>query len=154
MGKGRAEEVLEEALEVMIEVRSSTVEVYPDSLRALRELKEIGLKSAVITNISSADVARRAVKRVGIADLTDLLVASEDIGLRKPHPAIFEHTARTLGTSPSTILHVGDSVQHDVEGARLAGATPILLHRGGGARSAPGVKTIRSLDELTPILSG
>ncbi len=153
VGKEKAETILEGALEVMIEARSSAVEAYPDSLRVLERLREKGLKTAIISNISSGEVARRAARKLGIAERVQVLVTSEEIGLRKPHPAIFEHTARSLSLDPKKILHVGDSLEHDVRGAGRVGMTPLLLMRGRTAADA-GARTVGSLDEVLAILGG
>jgi putative hydrolase of the HAD superfamily len=50
------------------------------------------------------------------------------------------------GCSAAEAVHVGDSVDHDVEGARAAGIRPLLLAREGGG-------DLRSLDELPALLS-
>jgi FMN phosphatase YigB (HAD superfamily) len=49
--------------------------------------------------------------------------------------------------------HVGDSLEADVEGARGAGVTPVLLARDGAAEgeASPGVRRIASLAELPPL---
>jgi len=151
LGKGWADSILEEALDIMVEVRSSAAEAYPDCLPTLDELGEKGLKTAVITNISSGEVARRASERIGITQRVEFLVASEDIGLRKPHPAIFQHVARSLSVEPKKILHVGDSVKHDVRGAESAGMTPLFLAR-GRAIEGVGARAIRSLDQVSSVL--
>ena len=47
---------------------------------------------------------------------------SNEFGVAKPHPSIFEHTLSALGSiSPRAALHVGDLEELDVEGARRAG---------------------------------
>jgi FMN phosphatase YigB (HAD superfamily) len=48
---------------------------------------------------------------------------------------------------------VGDSIAHDVEGARRLGMRAVLLSRGGVASQCPpGVPVIRSLRELPALL--
>jgi HAD superfamily hydrolase (TIGR01459 family) len=49
----------------------------------------------------------------------------------KPYPAIYERAARLLGCAePSRVLCVGDSVEHDVVGARRFGAAAALFRTG------------------------
>ena len=51
-----------------------------------------------------------------------MTVFSNEFGVSKPHPSIFEHTLEALGgVSPAEALHVGDLEELDVEGARRAG---------------------------------
>ena len=52
------------------------------------------------------------------------------------------------GPRRSEPLHVGDSLEEDVAGARGAGIEPVLVRRDGGP-APPGVRTIASLAELT-----
>jgi FMN phosphatase YigB (HAD superfamily) len=47
-------------------------------------------------------------------------------------------------------IHVGDSPDNDVKGARAAGIRAVLLQRDG--EPPPGVEHIRSLRELAPLL--
>ena len=53
----------------------------------------------------------------------------------KPHAPVFEAVARALGASPERLLMVGDSLEHDVAGARDVGWSTCLV-RGGLHRDA------------------
>ena len=55
--------------------------------------------------------------------------------------------AGARGVGPEQAVHVGDSVEEDVAGARAAGIAPVLLRR-DGRPGPPGVRTIASLAEL------
>ena len=48
----------------------------------------------------------------------DLSRASSDYGIRKPHSVIFTSAATRLGTAPSEIWYVGDSLEDDMVGAK------------------------------------
>ena len=47
-------------------------------------------------------------------------------------------------------VHVGDSLENDVAGARAAGIRPVLVRRDGAA--PPGVESIATLRELPALL--
>jgi FMN phosphatase YigB (HAD superfamily) len=47
---------------------------------------------------------------------------------------------------------VGDSLVHDVEGARRVGMRGVLLHRGSGPLPDVHVPVIRNLTDLPPLL--
>ena len=51
---------------------------------------------------------------------------------------------------PGEAVHVGDSLENDVAGARAAGIRPVLVARDGAAPG--GVEAIRSLAELPALL--
>jgi putative hydrolase of the HAD superfamily len=100
------------------------------------------------------------LERLGLVALVDGIVTSAELGARKPAAEIFAHALALAGACAHRAVHVGDSLEEDVGGARAAGITPILLVRGGPA-APPGrasaediaarggeVRVIHSLREL------
>ncbi len=79
-------------------------------------------------------------------------VSSAEHGYMKPHPSIFRTALDRAGVAAETSVMVGDSVAHDVEGARSVGMRPVLLHRAGGATPSVDVPIIRTLAELPALL--
>ena len=53
------------------------------------------------------------------------------VGWEKPHAEIFRHATAAVGVSPGRSLHIGDSLQADVQGAQQAGLQPLWLQRDG-----------------------
>ena len=82
-------------------------------------------------------------------------VSSSDHGYLKPHPSIFHEALRLVGVSADQGVMVGDSVTHDVMGARQVGMKAILLARSGDVNNsrADEVPEIRSLVELPKLLA-
>jgi putative hydrolase of the HAD superfamily len=119
---------------------------YADVQPTLSEWRERGLRLVVASNwdISLHDV----LDRVGLGRSLDGVVTSAEAGARKPDPAIFAHALKLAGVGADRAVHVGDSDEEDVRGARAAGIEPVLLRRDGSATPAPGVRTIASLIEL------
>ena len=73
-----------------------------------------------------------------------------EVGAAKPDVAMFERALALAEVEPAVAVHVGDSVENDVEGARAAGIRSVLVARDGG--HPPGVEAIRSLTELPALL--
>ena len=121
---------------------------YPDVPGALRELRALGIRLVVVSNWDVSLHERLA--ETGLEPLVDGAVASAELGVAKPDPAIFAHALAVAGgAAAGEAWHVGDSVAADVEGARGAGLRPVLVAREGPpATVAPGVAVIRSLAEL------
>jgi putative hydrolase of the HAD superfamily len=117
---------------------------YPEVPGALRTWREAGLRLVVASNwdISLHEV----LERTGLAPLLDGAVSSAEVGAAKPDPALFAAALELAGAEPSDALHVGDSWDADVAGARAAGIEPVLLVRSGDAPA--GVRTARSLAEI------
>lgn len=91
---------------------------YPDTVDVFEELRQRGLKTAVVSNIAF-DV-RPAFERIGIAGDVDEFVLSYEVGAVKPDPAIFQTTLDRLGVAGEHALMVGDSDEAD-GGARSVG---------------------------------
>ena len=60
-------------------------------------------------------------------------VSSSDHGYLKPHPSIFRAALDRVGTCAAGGLMVGDSMTHDIAGARRVGMAAVLLVRSGEA---------------------
>ena len=117
-----AYEVVEHAYEDI------TLEPLPDPMPhvhvAVEAMKAAGYHLAVICNTGMAGgrVLREVLRRHGLFDFFEVTVFSNEFGVAKPHPSIFEHTLAALGgIAPAQALHVGDLEELDVEGARRAG---------------------------------
>jgi HAD superfamily hydrolase (TIGR01549 family) len=83
---------------------------------------------ALMSNTMS-DQPRLILERTGLARHFDVIVCSRDLGVRKPNPRIFEYVLERLGVDPDEAVHVGDSIEADMEGASNAGLTPIWIRR-------------------------
>ena len=121
-------------------------EVYPEVRSVLRGFRARGLRLVVVSNW---DVSLHGVlERLGISAALDGVITSAQAGARKPSPEIFEQALAIAGVSAREAVHVGDSVDEDVGGARAAGIDPVLVNRAG--RPGPGgVETIANLAELS-----
>ena len=98
--------------------------VMPHVHEAVNAMKAAGYRLGVICNTGMAGgrVLREVLRRQKLLDAFEVTVFSNEFGVPKPHPAIFEHTLAALGGIPSgEALHVGDVENLDVEGARRAG---------------------------------
>jgi putative hydrolase of the HAD superfamily len=118
---------------------------YPEVPDVLARLREGGARLAVVSNwdVSLHDV----LERTGLRPLVDAVVISAELGVAKPDPAIFRAALDRLGAVADGAVHIGDSLEHDVAGARAAGLEAVLVARNGVAAPA-GVRTVASLAEL------
>ena len=118
---------------------------FPEVVEVLRAAGERGIARVVVSNW---DVSLHGVlAETGLAPLLDGVVTSAEFGTAKPAPAIFAAGLALAGVAAADALHVGDSVEEDIAGARAAGVPALLLVR-DGAEPPPGVAAIRSLREL------
>jgi putative hydrolase of the HAD superfamily len=122
--------------------------IYEDVFRTLDALARRGLKLGVISNWD--DRLRPLLRQLALLERFDAVVISCEAGCRKPAREIFRRAARQLSLDPGSVLHVGDSRETDVRGARGAGLAAVRLKRGARA-AAKG--QVRSLRELEPALA-
>jgi putative hydrolase of the HAD superfamily len=123
-------------------------DAFPDVRPALVSARDRGQRLVVVSNwdVSLAGVLRR----LGLEPLLDGIVISAAVGVRKPSPEIFEEGLAVAGVAAADAIHVGDTLDEDVAGARAAGVEPVLIRRGEGP-PVPAVRTISSLAELSAL---
>jgi putative hydrolase of the HAD superfamily len=100
------------------------------------------------------DTQYRKLRTLGMKELFDCILLSEEIGIRKPDPGIFWKAAELLARKPEECLYVGDSYEADVLGAKKAGMQMCWLNP-DGLRPSAEVKPdfeISELDEILEIL--
>ena len=132
---------------------ASNATLYDDTIPTLEHLRDAGFKLAIVSNWDTP--LDPLTERLGIADYFDVIVASHDTRVKsaKPDPHIFNYTLTAVGTSAEEVVHVGDTYEADVIGARSAGIRPILIDR-DGTQVGRWDETIQSLTELPELLSG
>ena len=114
-----------------------------------------GYRLAVLTN-GPPDL-QRAKLTASLLDpyfeQTTVLI-SADIGLGKPDPRAFVHTAQALGVEVASCVMVGDSVRRDITGAVAAGMPAVHIDRRGTEEpNVEGVPRISSLLDLSTVLA-
>jgi len=121
--------------------------VFEDVSPTLAALRQRGLKLGVISNWDER--LRPLLGSLELADRFDGIVVSWEVGANKPEPAIFEAAVEQLGVPAHSLLHVGDSFERDVLGARAAGLQAVQI-----ARHAEAVRDrrIRSLLDLRALV--
>ncbi|MCM0621085.1 HAD-IA family hydrolase [Nocardioides bruguierae] len=86
-------------------------------------LRGRGLKVGILSN--SGPGAREQEAVWGFEDVTDVLIYSHEVGLRKPDRAVYDLTAAKLSVEPEEIVFLDDK-QLCVDGARAAGWQAVL----------------------------
>jgi len=89
----------------------------------------VDYRIGICSNFSHAETARAILREADFEPHLSAVVISEEIGIRKPRSEIFEAVAESLGMAPSEILHVGDNLTADVEGAAAVGMRTVWLTR-------------------------
>jgi putative hydrolase of the HAD superfamily len=129
--------------------RAAAWRCYSEVGPALLKIKRAGMPVLIASNF---DARLREVVRglPALADYSEKLLISSEVGFRKPHPAFYEAACERLGLPPSQVLWVGDDPENDVRGPRRAGFVSLLLNRHG--TTCPGLPSLPDLDALIGLL--
>lgn len=143
------DDYFEELFEVF---RKEAWELFPETKDTLQSLKERGLSLGIISNFDTRvyDVCAS----LGIIGYFDSFVISSEVGYAKPSPRIFSLALSKSGVSPQECIHVGDSLEHDLVGARSVGIRVLLLDKSGRYRTRGDVERIENLSEVIGFVDG
>lgn len=103
-------------------------------LEYLRDLKQRGYKTALLSNVGRDSLTRRFSEEE-LDTLFDAVVASGEVGVMKPEPEIYLHTAKLLAVAPEECVMVDDRETH-CEGARAVGMHSICYENFFQAKTA------------------
>lgn len=132
---------------IYVRHRFGDIELYPDVLPVLDELSpRFGL--GLLSNGNTYP------ERCGLEGRFQFIVFAQDVGIEKPDPRIFDIALERAGCARDELLHVGDSLETDVGGARNAGVKAVWLNRDGRENSGGVVPDteIISLAELATVV--
>jgi putative hydrolase of the HAD superfamily len=148
------EHVLIDALQMLRALITRHFGLFPDVLPILAQLKpkyQLGL----VTNAYRL-YAEAEIRMLGLDQWWDVVVMSSDHGISKPAPELFQLALEQLQISPAEAIYVGDSIEHDVAGARNAGLKVVHIRRedlvANHSQPLPDW-SIQSLDELLSIVN-
>lgn len=145
-GAQEAEEGAEEAFRVFLKERQQ-VRLFEGVLETLSNLSQ-GFRLAALTN-GNADVFKSEA-----ASLFEFALRAEEVGAKKPEPAMFQAALEQSKLTPREVMHVGDHPRDDVRGAQALGIAAIWINPANDAWTegqAPAA-TIASVRELPETL--
>lgn len=93
---------------------------FPNMVQVLQELKNRGILLGMITN-GFTELQRLNICALQIEQYMDVILVSEEEGIKKPDPEIFMRALRRLGVQVEESVYVGDHPENDVQGARNIG---------------------------------
>ena len=128
-----------------------TEDLYPDALRSIAGLRDLGYRVAIVANQPAARADQ--LRAIGVDG--EVVAMSESLGVAKPDPAFFARILELIGSpEPADVAYVGDRVDNDVRPASAAGMRAVWIRRGPwGAIADPppadaAALVVESLDEL------
>ncbi len=92
-----------------------------DMLAKLKEQYHLGL----LSNFTHAPFVRDLMGRRNLTRFFDIILISDELGFRKPHPHVFQKLVDSFGKKENEIMYIGDDPHADIEGAQKAGLFPV-----------------------------
>lgn len=128
--------------------RFDLTRLYPDTLPTLAAL-------AGRYRLGLASNGNSYPERSGLAGCFGFAVLSQDAGISKPDPRFYRAVLEAASVPPGQLVHVGDSLVHDVGGPQAVGIRAIWLNRSGASNdtSVHPDGEIRLLTELPALLA-
>ena len=130
-----------------------SLDAYPEVKSTLSQLRERGLKTAILSNGSPA-MLDAAVKSAGIGDLLDQVLSIEEVGIYKPHPSVYQLAVDRLGVERDAISFQSSN-GWDAAGAAAFGFRVAWINRFGQPPECLPVgpqAEIKTLDQLLTLL--
>lgn len=113
----------------------------------LRKKYKIGL----ITNGRTA-IQYGKIDQLGIRDYFDVIVVSEEAGLKKPDPGIFQIALNKLQLKAAECIFVGDHPVNDIQGAAKIGMQTIWMKVNQPWNEEAAAKPLYSITKLSDLL--
>lgn len=79
-----------------------TLRAFPEVPAMLKQLREAGLKTAILSN-GTPKMLAAAVASAGIAHLLDAVISVEEVGVFKPHPNVYQRALDHLGVAATAV---------------------------------------------------
>jgi putative hydrolase of the HAD superfamily len=106
------------------------LKAFDDVKPFLEALKEARLRPVVITHGWTTKQAEKLV-RLGLIPLIEPrdVYITDQVGIAKPNPKLYQFVLRELGLLPSETLYVGDNAAHDITPPRTIGMHTAWIKR-------------------------
>ena len=88
----------------------------------------------------------------GMKPYFETLTVSEEVGVKKPNPEIFQYALRKAHATAEESLMIGDEMDVDIDGARAAEIDTVLFNPRGGKIIGERTFEVRNLLEIKQIL--
>lgn len=102
---------------------------FRDVENTLEKLQKMGIKTAVITD-GTPKKQYEKILRLRLEKMLNAIVISDEVGIRKPNPELFQQFLEQNECSPKEVIYVGDRLDKDIAPAQAVGIITCLIHRG------------------------
>lgn len=120
---------------------------YDETEKVLEELKETGIKIALIANTDCFST-EGILEKYDLKKYFDVIMLSCNARMLKSNPNMFRKLLEELEVSKEEAVMVGDSIESDIIGAKKAEVDAILIDRMENREFKPKIKNLEELKGL------
>lgn len=121
----QVDEMIQHYRKFNYEAHEQYIYAYPHVAEALTELKQRGIRLAIVTSKMS-DMTKYGLQLTGLTDYFEQLIALDDVTEPKPHREPIDIALARLGVDRETAIMVGDNY-HDIEAGQNAGIRTVAV---------------------------
>jgi putative hydrolase of the HAD superfamily len=135
------------------EERDKAVDIFPDSVETIKQLRTKGIKLALLTN-GNAEMQWKNIRRFDLLPHFDCVLVEGDLGIGKPEDRIYLHALEQLGVAADETWMVGDNFEWEVAAPQRLGIKGIWIdHKGAGIPVNPSTQPFMIIKSLSDLLS-
>ena len=142
---GKTEKEVENVYNQYFKKRKTRVNLFPQSIYILKNLKKEKIKIGLISN-STKSIVTAILNHFQIKKYFNAIVTMDDVKRRKPHPDMVLKACKMLKISPKNAILVGDT-KNDMLAGKRAGCVAVGYKIKGDYR-------INNLSKLLNVVSG
>jgi HAD superfamily hydrolase (TIGR01549 family) len=135
--------------EVYFDAHQTHCTLFDDAMATLESVKATGLHTGIISDIDD-DYFTFQTKQFSLDNFFDSVTTSDEVGVGKPNPRIFETALAKARCLPSAALYIGDSLEKDIVGAKGMGMYAIWYR--GSCSDIPD-RIVQNLSDIPPIVA-
>ncbi|MFX1281697.1 MAG: TIGR02253 family HAD-type hydrolase [Promethearchaeota archaeon] len=112
------------------EEKVRSIKLYDDVDECLKRLKDLSIKTSIITDGIPIKQYEK-ILRLKLDKLIDFIVISDEIGIKKPNPELFNYWLKKFGIKGKNAIYIGDRIDKDIFPANINNINTVYIHRGG-----------------------
>lgn len=112
------------------EEKVKSIKLYDDVEECLKKIKKLSIKTSIITDGIPIKQYEK-ILRLNLDKLIDLVIISDEIGIKKPNPELFNFWLKKFAVKGKEAIYIGDRIDKDIVPANINNIYSIYLHRAG-----------------------
>lgn len=134
------------------EERDEIVTIFPKSIETIKQLRDQGIKLALLTN-GNAETQWIKIRRFELIPLFDCILVEGDLGIGKPEERIYLHALEQLGVTSYETWMVGDNFEWEVAAPQRLGIQGIWIdHKKRGVSIDSSIQPFKIIESISDLL--